>query len=187
MTQCVGVICTLSGGDLRLFPRFDLRRDGPVLRSHAIRIVSRQTGYSCQARVRVSRGLRTRAFYGALTESTVSPGSLTLGVMHADAAFAVELSHSSGRGSPLDSREYAHLQCAILYTTKEGSRCVRVLNVAFQVASLAGNIFRYADSDATVCFLAKEGKLLSYRLLTFEAHYSTSHGFVDERLAIKHS
>ncbi|KAL5508758.1 hypothetical protein ACEPAG_4737 [Sanghuangporus baumii] len=152
----IGAICTLSGGDVHLFPRFDLRRDSPIVRSHVRRVLSRETGYSCQARVRVSRGLKTRAFYGALSESSVSPGSLIFGVMHADAAFAVELSHSSGRGTPLDSREYAHLQCAVLYTTREGSRRVRVLNVAFQVASLAGNVFRYADSDATVCFLAKE-------------------------------
>ncbi|KAL5536166.1 SFB3 [Sanghuangporus sanghuang] len=152
----IGVICALSGGDVRLFPRFDLQRDSPIVRSHVGRILSRETGHSCQARVRVSRGLKTRAFYGALTESSVSPGSLIFGVMHADSAFAVELSHSSGRGTPLDSREYAHLQCAVLYTTRQGSRRVRVLNVAFQVAGMAGNVFRYADSDATICFLAKE-------------------------------
>ncbi|EJC98563.1 uncharacterized protein FOMMEDRAFT_113703 [Fomitiporia mediterranea MF3/22] len=162
----IGVIAKLTGGDVRLFPRFDPRRDGRSLRSLVARIVSREAGYSCQARVRVSRGLKTRAFYGALTESSVSPGALTLGVMHADTAFAVELSHTGGRSSTLDTREYAHLQCALLYTARDGVRRLRVLNVAFQVASLAGNVFRFADSDATVAFLAKEamGSLASQSL-----------------------
>lgn len=106
--------------------------------------------------------MRTRAFYGALSESSVSPGTLTLGIMHSDAAFAVELSHTGGRGTPLDAREYAYLQCAVLYTTKDGKRRVRVLNVAFQVAALAGNVFRFADSDATVTFLTKEGTQAGY-------------------------
>lgn len=80
--------------------------------------------------------------------------------MHSDAAFGVSFSHTGGRGAPLDTREYAHLQCAVLYTTVEGQRRVRVLNVAFQVAAFGGNVFRFADMDATVCFLVKESKLV---------------------------
>lgn len=94
-----------------------------------------------------------RAHYGALYQRV--PAELELGVLHADSAFGVALQHASRRA--MDEREYAHLQCAVLYTTVDGRRRVRVLNVAFQVAALAGNVFRYADIDATVCFLAKEG------------------------------
>ena len=85
-------------------------------------------------------------------------GTLAMGTMHSDSAFAVSLKHTGGRGSPLSSREYAHLQCAVLYTSKEGERRVRVLNVAFQVATLAGNVFRFADAETTLTFLAKESK-----------------------------
>ena len=83
-----------------------------------------------------------------------------MGALHADSAFAVTLQHSSGRVSTLDSREYAHLQCAVLYTSKEGQRRVRVLNVAFQVSTLAGNVFRFADAEATLATFAKEGQTL---------------------------
>ncbi len=109
--------------------------------------------------MRCSTGLRVRAHYGSFHQRT--PTDLELGVVHADAAFSVQLEHSSGsaltRGVALDEREYAHLQCAVLYTTVDGRRRVRVLNLALQVSALAGNVFRFADTDATVCHLAKEG------------------------------
>ena len=41
------------------------------------------------------------------------------------------------------------------------------MNVALQVSGLAGNVFRYADVDATVAFWAKEGKPFD-RLLHLE-------------------
>lgn len=49
------------------------------------------------------------------------------------------------------------MQVAVLYTSPEGSRRVRVVNLALQVADLAGNVFRMADADAVVCHLTKEG------------------------------
>ena len=164
-----GALSKLTGGDVHLFPRFDPVRDESVLTGFLERFLSREAGYSCQARVRVSKGLRTRSFYGAFSESSVSPGALTLGIMHADASFAVELAHTGGRGTPLDPREYAYLQCAVLYTTRDGNRRVRVLNVAFQVAALAGNVFRFADSDATVTFFTKEGECLYvHNIISFD-------------------
>lgn len=118
-------------------------------------MLSRRTGYNAQARVRLSQGLRLRNYHGTFHQS--SPTDLELGVIHADSAFAVSFDHWSSRRG-LNEREYAFLQCAVLYTTVRGERRVRVMNVALQVAALAGNVFRYADVDATVCFLAKECK-----------------------------
>ena len=92
------------------------------------------------------------------SESPTALGTLAMGTLHADSAFAVSLKHTGGRNTPLDSREYAHLQCAVLYTSREGERRVRVLNVAFQIATLAGNVFRFADAETTLAFLAKECK-----------------------------
>lgn len=126
------------------------------------RVLTRTTGYNAQARVRCSTGLRVGAHHGAFHQR--NPTDLELGVVHADAAFSLSLEHSStsalSRRVTLDEREYAYLQCAVLYTTIDGRRRVRVLNVALQVSALAGNVFRYADTDATVCHLAKEGNLI---------------------------
>jgi protein transport protein SEC24 len=90
-----------------------------------------------------------------------SADELTFGVLHADAAFSVSLSNAYSTIShsyKLDTRGQAHIQCAALYTTPQGERRVRVLNLALTVADLAGNVFRYADMDAVVSHLSKEGQ-----------------------------
>lgn len=139
------------------------------------RVLFRRTGYNAQARVRLSQGLRLRNYHGTFHQS--SPTDLELGVIHADSAFAVSFDHWSSRRG-LNEREYAFLQCAVLYTTVSGERRVRVMNVALQVAALAGNVFRYADVDATVCFLAKECKSsTSHIFMLSSIESSDSHVF----------
>ena len=73
--------------------------------------------------------------------------------MDADKAIGILFDHAR----TLDDRQYAFIQSAVLYTTVEGQRRVRVCNVAVQVASLAGNVFRYADMDAVVSIMMREG------------------------------
>jgi protein transport protein SEC24 len=120
-----------------------------------MRLVSRNTGYNALARIRVSHGLRVRSYHGALNERISS--DIDFGVIHADSAFSVAFEHAH-RGT-LDERENAFVQCAVLYTSMNGQRRVRVLNLVLEVAALAGSVFKFADVDATVCHLAKEGEL----------------------------
>ncbi|KAI5121951.1 hypothetical protein M0805_002022 [Coniferiporia weirii] len=152
----IGTLAVTTGGDVHLFPRFDPERDFLPLSTSLARTFLRFTGYTCRARVRVSRGLRIKALHGALLQgaSGAGDGEAALGMLHADSAFSVAFTHT-GR-TPLDARGHAHIQCAVLYTTREGQRRVRVLNVALQVAALAGNVYRYADAEATACHLTKE-------------------------------
>ena len=59
----------------------------------------------------------------------------------------------------LDPRGHAFVQGAVLYTTVDGERRVRVCNLALNVVELAGNVFQYAEFETTVCHMAREGKL----------------------------
>lgn len=160
-----GPLVSTTGGDLRLFPRFTSSRDSLALRSYLFRLLSRETAYCCRTRVRVSAGLRVKALHGALAQGGASAdfadGEAAMGVMHADNAFAAVYAHTGRstldvRGSTYGQGGLAHVQCAVLYTSRAGERRVRVLNLALRVTELAGNVFRYADSDATVAFFAKE-------------------------------
>lgn len=100
----------------------------------------------------VPLGLRISAQYGNFYRRSTT--DLEFGTLDADKAISVKLEHSR----TLDDRQYAYLQCAVLHTTAFGQRRVRTCNLALQVASLVGNVFRYADMDATVCHLAREGE-----------------------------
>ncbi len=102
-------------------------------------------------RVRCSAGLRVARQYGNYYESAA--GDMEFGTFDADKAISVALEHAH----TLDDRAYAFVQSAILYTTATGERRVRVHNVALRVVTLAGNVFQYADMDATVAHLLREG------------------------------
>lgn len=74
--------------------------------------------------------------------------------MDADKAISVSVEHERS----LDTRKDVYVQCAILHTSITGQRRVRVINLALGAASLAVNVFRYADVDATMTYLAKQGE-----------------------------
>jgi protein transport protein SEC24 len=138
------------------------------MESQLRRLLTRMTGYDVLVRVRVSSGgygcipslprwtelfvgLRLDEHYGNFHQRTEAPDELSLGIVHADTAFSVALSHTA----KLSAREHAHIQCAVLYTSVDGERRVRVVNLALNVADLAGTVFRFADMDAVVTHLAK--------------------------------
>lgn len=74
-------------------------------------------------------------------------------MLDADKGITTRLEHTG----TLDTREYAHIQAAVLYTTVSGQRRVRVCNLAIPVVELAGNVFRFADMDATIAYMFRQG------------------------------
>ncbi|KAG6377388.1 hypothetical protein JVT61DRAFT_15184 [Boletus reticuloceps] len=146
----IGIVPSTTGGELFFHPRYNPARDQIVLASQLQRLVTRTTAFSCVMRIRCSHGLRVSKYYGNFQER--SPTDLTLGIFDSDKAVSALLGHSQ----TLDERQYAYLQCAVLYTSVDGQRRVRTCNLALPVVSLAGNVFRYADMDAVVCHLARE-------------------------------
>ena len=97
-------------------------------------------------------GLRIATQYGNFYESAAS--DMEFGTVDADKAICVTFEHASR----LDDRQYAFIQSAILYTTRSGERRVRVHNLALRVVSLAGNVFQFADMDAAVSYMVREGE-----------------------------
>ncbi|OJA14976.1 hypothetical protein AZE42_03221 [Rhizopogon vesiculosus] len=140
----VSIVSSSTGGELFFHPRFDPARDQHVLASQLRRLLTRTTAYNCLLRVRCSSGLRISKYYGNFHERSVT--DLDIGILDADKAISVQIEHSR----KLDAREYVFLQCAVLHTTPEGQRRVRICNLALQVADLAANVFRYADMDAVL-------------------------------------
>lgn len=83
-----------------------------------------------------------------------NPTTPTFGTLDADQAVSVSFTHSA----TLSVQEYACIQCAVLHTTTNGQRRVRVINLALQVTDLAGHVFRFADMDVVVTHLMRQCK-----------------------------
>ncbi|KAI0697043.1 sec24-like protein [Cytidiella melzeri] len=146
----VGRVASASGGELFFHPRFSPKKDNRALESQLRRLLTRVTVYNCSLRVRCSSGLRVSQQYGNFYENSAS--DLQFGTLDADKGICVTLSHRH----TLDERQYAFLQSAVLYTTVDGQRRVRTCNLALQVVTLAGNVFRFADLDTTVSHMLRE-------------------------------
>lgn len=149
----IGVVPGLTGGDLFFHPRFDGLRDALVLESQLRRMISRTTAYNAFMRIRCSNGVRVSNPLGNFYEN--SAGDLVFGTFDADQAISVTLEHTHS----LDERQNVFMQSAVLYTTKEGQRRVRVCNTALPATSLAGNVFRFADMDSVVSHMIREAVL----------------------------
>ncbi|RXW18670.1 hypothetical protein EST38_g7189 [Candolleomyces aberdarensis] len=146
----IGALASVTGGEIFFHPRYDPSRDSMVLDSQIRRVVSRYQGFNSTARVRASNGLRVMQYHGNFYKR--SPTDIEFGILDADKSFSIELQHTG----TLDCRSNAHLQCAVLYTTVEGQRRVRVLNLALNVVELAGSVFQYADMETTLAHFARE-------------------------------
>nr|GAT59275.1 SEC23 SEC24 family protein [Mycena chlorophos] len=145
----IGAVASLTGGELFFHPRFNPARESSVLQSQLRRLIERTTGYNCLMRVRVSNGLRITDQFGNFSKRGAT--DLEFGVLDADKAISVTFQHS-GR---LNVRGNAYVQSAVLYTSVDGQRRVRMCNVALPVVELAWNVFKMADIDATVYYLAR--------------------------------
>ncbi|KAJ7461730.1 sec24-related protein [Mycena galericulata] len=146
----IGVVASMTGGELFYHPRFTPARDGAVLHAQFRRLMQRTTVYNCTMRVRTSNGIRISDHCGNFYQR--GPTDLEFGVLDADKAVSVTLQHSGGT---LNTRGYVFLQSAVLYTTVDGLRRVRTCNLALPIVELAWNVFRLSDLDATVYYLAR--------------------------------
>ncbi|EIE80858.1 hypothetical protein RO3G_05563 [Rhizopus delemar RA 99-880] len=145
----IRTVSHLTGGDLRYYPAFKLDNKHSIAYqlNHDIH---RQTGYDGVLRIRCSDGLQVMDHYGACHMSTYTDVDMT--GIDQDKAIAAVMKHDG----KLDLNRGVSFQCALLYTTRDGHRRVRVHNLQLAVTSQISDVFRYGDVDATVSVMLRQ-------------------------------
>lgn len=179
----IGHVSATTGGETFYYPNFIAARDSFRMSSEISHAVTRETGFQALMKVRCSNGLQVSAYHGNFVQHTFG-ADLEIGVIDAEKGLGVSFSHD-GR---LDGKLDAHFQCALLYTTANGQRRVRCINVVASVSETAKEAgsreqairtcMKFVDQDAVVALLAKEA---STKLATTSSNLKDIRNWLTER------
>ncbi|EME42055.1 hypothetical protein DOTSEDRAFT_72974 [Dothistroma septosporum NZE10] len=147
----IGHVSEKTGGETFYYPNWAWPRDTLKLAKELSHSVQREQGYAVLMKVRCSNGLQIAHYSGSFTQHTFG-ADLEMGSVTEDSAVAVTLSYDG----KLETRNDAHFQSALLYTTSSGQRRVRCTNMVATVVDNARDCLRFVDQDAVLSILAKE-------------------------------
>lgn len=139
-----------TGGQVYVYPGFNANKDAEALQGDLLNNLTRNTGFDAIMVVRTSAGLKVAEYYGNYYSRR--PHELDLPSIDSDKAFGIRLEHEG----KLEDKSEACMQVALLYTTAEGHRRIRVHTHSAPVTSVMSNIFRHSDLDTVVNLSMKQ-------------------------------
>ncbi|KAI9496142.1 hypothetical protein BDB00DRAFT_810662 [Zychaea mexicana] len=145
----LGVLPALTGGDTHYFWNFNVQRHLQAFSNQLERSLTREQGYNAALRIRCSNGLTVDDQFGNFFMNNNT--DVEFAGIDADKAVAFTFRHDG----KLEDGE-AHVQCALLYTTRLGQRRVRIHNLRLQVTSNISVLFKQADLDTSMNLLSKQ-------------------------------
>ncbi|KXT00608.1 hypothetical protein AC578_3145 [Pseudocercospora eumusae] len=147
----IGYIAEKTGGETFYYANWAYPRDTLRLQKELSHALQRDQGYAALMKVRCSNGLQVAHYSGNFTQHTFG-ADLEMASITEDTSMSVTFSYDG----KLETRNDAHFQSALLYTTTSGQRRVRCSNVVATVTENARDSMRFVDQDAVIAVLAKE-------------------------------
>lgn len=134
---------SLTGGEVCCYFPFNSPEHGDKLHFDLFRSLTRQTVYDVSLIARCSIGLSIDKYYGSFGEMLEGP--VKLSVMDADKTVAFTLKQNSKLNA-----DSAHIQFAVLYTTGDNERMVRVFNYTLFMTNAVSIVYGSVDMDAVM-------------------------------------
>lgn len=145
----LGCLPRYTGGEVKYYPHFNAEVDGKKLEHDLFRVLTRKQGLESVMRIRCSTGVKVSNFFGNFFLR--GHDLLALPNIDADKTFAIELSHESG----VLTTPNVCAQTAVLYTSTDGDRRIRVHTMILPITSSLADMYRHADIEATMALMAK--------------------------------
>ena len=146
----MSALATETSGSVYRYNPFTPAADGPRFHNDLRWCLTRPQAYEAVARLRVSSGLAVDSYVGAFHRRNLT--DLHFPAVSCDHAIAARLIHEER----LREGTEAYLQYALLYTSTEGRRRVRVHTLALPVTRSMSSVFRGADLDSYATYVARK-------------------------------
>ncbi|GMI42561.1 hypothetical protein TrCOL_g10240 [Triparma columacea] len=146
-----------TAGQLYTYPSFNYDTDTARFHADLQHALSRRTAFEAVMRVRCTRGMRIPNFYGNF--SIRGQDLLALPNVTSDTCMGFDLVHDE----PMLNTSVVCIQSALLYTSSEGERRIRVHTHALQVTSVLSDVVNSVDTDAVCNLLSKQALDLSLK------------------------
>jgi protein transport protein SEC24 len=147
----LGTLPAMTAGNTYWYPSFNAEKDGMAFVNDLFRTCTRPFGYEGLLRLRCSAGLKIDEHIGNFYMRNAT--DVELAGIDSQTAVTVTFKHDG----KLDEKVDASFQSALLYTTADGQRRVRVLNVVIPCTDMLGSVYKLSDMDTAINILAKKG------------------------------
>ena len=149
LIQSLGALATCTGGMCVLYSKFSYDAHLHRFVQEVCQNLFKPFVYDCLMRMRCGAGLEVSQYIG--NYSTVNSTDYQYAILDCDQSLLITFTHDS----KLSESEKMGFQCAVLYTSSDGQRRIRVLNMSLSCTSNLANVFRMVDLDAVVQYLVK--------------------------------
>lgn len=146
----LGQLPRYTAGNLRSYVGFNAASDGPRFESELTKTLTQTTAFEAVMRIRCTKGMRITNFYGNFFIRGTD--LLALPNCNADSVFGFDLAHDE-QNMP---SSVVTIQAALLYTSSDGERRIRVMTQALPVTSLTSELISSVDTDAVCNLLSKQ-------------------------------
>ncbi|OMJ75185.1 hypothetical protein SteCoe_25735 [Stentor coeruleus] len=134
-------LCSQTGGDFYYYPGFKAEVDGEKLYYQIVRVLTRPQGSQVVMRARCSNGLSVDYYLGKYKRK--GPVEMEAACIDSDKSIAILLKYDEKLNEATDY----YIQCAMLYSTAQGERLIRICNGKFFATRSIPNILKAADVD----------------------------------------
>lgn len=147
----LGELPKYTSGNLYSYVMFDYEKDGQRFEEQLNKTLTQNTAFEAVMRIRCTKGMRITNFYGNFyirgTDLMALPN------VNSDSVFGFDLIHDEQNVAST----YVTVQAALLYTSSEGQRRIRVMTQAIPVTSVGSDIIKELDVDTACNLLCKQG------------------------------
>mmetsp|Transcript_1650 Transcript_1650/g.2355 ORF Transcript_1650/g.2355 Transcript_1650/m.2355 type:complete len:1216 (-) Transcript_1650:445-4092(-) len=147
-----------TAGSLHTYVGFNSTRDAPKFESQLHRCIVQTTAVEAVLRIRCTKGMKLTNYYGNFFVRGTD--LLALPNCNTDASFGFDICHDQ---QSLQNLQAVTIQSALLYTTGNGERRIRVATQAFPIVNQPSDLVDAIDTEALITIMSKQALSLCIR------------------------